>query len=200
MTLKERFDNYRKKKSPFSIASDIIFILLLIALLFPSSRMAVVSTIKRITLFAPSAISPENREALSETVYLWPFENQNGERATLSAMEGEVVFLNFWATWCPPCVAEMPSMQKLYDAYGEKVTFVLMTNEKRKVVDAFMDKKSYDMPIYYNRTPVPEELRTGSIPTTYIISKEGEIVLEKKGAAKWHSSKVKNMLDDLIQQ
>lgn len=200
MKLKQRLNNYLKKKSPFSIASDIIFILLIIALLFPTSRMAVVSTIKRITLFAPSAKAPENREALSEEVYQWPFEDQGGSTTTLSAMEGEVVFLNFWATWCPPCVAEMPSMQKLYDDYGDKVEFVLITNEKRKVVDAFMEKKGYDLPVYYNRSPVPEELSTGTIPTTYILSKDGKIVLEKVGAAKWNSSKVKNMLDDLIQQ
>lgn len=199
MKLKQSLNNYLKKKSPFSIASDIIFILLIIALLFPASRMAVVSTIKRITLFAPSAKAPENREALGGEAYQWPFVDQGGGTTALSAMKGDVVFLNFWATWCPPCVAEMPSMQKLYNDYGDKVEFVLMTNEKRETVDAFMEKKGYDLPVYYNRSPVPEKLSTGTIPTTYILSKDGRIVLEKVGAAKWNSNRVKDLLDDLIQ-
>ncbi len=198
MNLKEKLRNYYKKKSKFSIASDIVFVLLLIALAFPSSRMLVVSTVQRITLFAPSPEKESERETLSKDAYQWQFKTLDGQQVNLAALENEVVFLNFWATWCPPCVAEMPAIQKLYNDYGNKVAFLLVTSEDAKTVNRFMRKKELDMPIYLNQYQPPEAFSTSTIPTTYIISKNGEVVMEKEGAARWNSKKVQNILDDLV--
>ena len=71
--------------------------------------------------------------------------------------KGEVVLLNFWATWCPPCIAELPSMQKLYNDYKDKVRFVFVTNEDKATIEAFLAEKGYDLPIYTSVTAIPED-------------------------------------------
>lgn len=200
MTIKDRIKTYLKKKSPFSIASDVIFILLLIALAFPTTRMAVVSTIQRIALFSPSAKSPESRTTISANAYQWEMTGPSRKQVQLADYKGKVILLNFWATWCPPCVAEMPSIQNLYEDYGDKVVFLLVSNEKPEVINSFKKKKGYTMPVYHSRMASPEEFKTTTIPTTFILSKEGEIVLEKTGAARWSSKKVRSLLDELINQ
>jgi thiol-disulfide isomerase/thioredoxin len=198
MKIKKQLNNYLAKKSKISIALDIVFALLLISLVFPTTRMAVVSTIQRITLFAPSPEEAENRIEVSEDAFQWSFRTAEGESIALEDFRGEVVFLNMWATWCPPCVAEMPAIQKLYNQYGDQVEFLLVSNEKAEVVNAFMNKRDFDMPVYLNSHRPPEVFNASTIPTTYILTKEGAIAMEKEGAARWNSNKVKNLLDDLI--
>lgn len=200
MKIKERLNNYLKKKSKISIALDIIFILLLIALAFPTTRMSVVSTIQRITLFAPSPEKEGNREAIDSSAYQWTFRTLEGDDVDLAEFKGDVVFLNMWATWCPPCVAEMPAIQSLYDSYGDRVEFLLVTNEEPSVVNGFMERKGYDMPVYINRFSPPEVFKATTIPTTFILSKQGTIAMEKEGAARWNSKKVKTLLDNLLKE
>lgn len=200
MKIKERLNNYLKKKSKISIALDIIFVLLLIALAFPTTRMAVVSTIQRITLFAPSPEKEGNREAIDDSAYQWAFRTPEGDDVKLADFKGDVVFLNMWATWCPPCVAEMPAIQNLYDNYGDRVEFLLVSNEKPSVVSAFMEKKGYDMPVYINRYSPPEVFTATTIPTTFILSKQGTVAMEKEGAARWNSKKVRTLLDNLLKE
>lgn len=200
MTIKERFQKYKEKKNTFSIASDIVFILLLVALAFPSSRMAVVSTIKRITLFAPSAIAEENRVQLNSTAYQWEYNDLSGNKLHFVENQNKVVFLNFWATWCPPCVAEMPSIQNLYDQYGQQIAFVVASDENPEKIKAFMEKKGFTFPVHIYKYAPPKELQTSTLPTTFLISKEGEIVMKKKGAAKWNSKRVKKLIEELIEK
>src|SRR5690606_23343132 len=121
------------------------------------------------------------REVLSD--YQWNLYTLSGEKATFEEARGEVVVLNFWATWCPPCVAEMPSFQKLYDSYGHKVKFYFVSQEEEEPLKNFLEKRSYDLPVYRSVSRMPEKLVSNSLPTTFVISKSGEIVMHKTGAA-----------------
>ena len=97
----------------------------------------------------------------------------------LKKKRGKVICINFWATWCAPFVAEMPSLQSLYDSYGDKVTFLFIANDEVETVDTFMQKRGYTLPIYYVDNEVPTALEHSSIPTTYWIDKSGRIVIKK---------------------
>mgnify|MGYP003148631006 FL=1 len=108
--------------------------------------------------------------------------------------------MNFWATWCPPCVAEMPSMQKLYDDYGDKVTFMFVTSDDRQKVENFLKRKNLNLPVYYPNSETPETLKSKLLPTTYIINSKGEIVVAETGAADWNSNKTRALIDDLLSQ
>lgn len=200
MDLKNAVRKYFRKKSKFSIASDIVFVALVIALLFPSSRMFVMSTVQRLTLFQPSIEKTGATPKLPDEAYEWEFQDMNGETVSLERFDDKVIFLNFWGTWCPPCVAEMPSIQDLYNQFGDRIAFVLVSNEKQSVIKEFMQKNEYSFPVYKGIYRTPEALSTETLPTTFIITKDGRIVLRKEGSAKWDGSKVTKQLEQLISQ
>jgi thiol-disulfide isomerase/thioredoxin len=130
--------------------------------------------------------------------YEWKLTDTEGKRFDFATQKGEVVLVNFWATWCPPCVAEMPSMQKLYDAYGGKVTFMFVTTEDPQKVAAFLERKGYTVPVYYPQTEAPKTLDHKLLSTTYVVDREGKIVVAETGASDWNSDKVHTLLDGLL--
>jgi len=107
--------------------------------------------------------------------------------------------VSFWATWCAPCIAEMPSMERLYEDYKDKVTFLFVTHEDWNTVSNFYAKKGYDFPTYNQVTNSPKELGSSSIPTTFILSKEKKIAVKKIGAANWNATSIRELLDTLLQ-
>lgn len=174
--------------------SNILFVVALGLIIYPKSR----AWIMRQLAFSPSIENVENREIL--TNYNWQLKGLNTTDFDFNTAKNKVVIVNFWATWCPPCVAEMPSLQNLYNDYNDQVVFVFVTSEGTEKVMPFMEKHNYNLPIYNMISREPELLTTRSIPATYLINKEGEIVINKTGAANWNSSKVRSQLDELIKK
>ncbi len=194
----DRLKQYYQKKSKLSIFFDVLFYLLVLLIIIPGTRTKVVSTIKRITLIPPLGLNGSPDEKISVTDYQWSFQEMNGSTVSLEQMKGEVIFLNFWATWCPPCIAEMPSIQKLHDNYGDRIKMVLVSQEKPETIKAFLEKNKYSMPTYILTSPIPEVFQSRSIPSSFLISPEGNLILKKKGAAKWDSRKVIKIMDKMI--
>ncbi|GER60933.1 thioredoxin-like protein YneN [Patiriisocius marinus] len=147
--------------------------------------------------FSPSEISKNDQLLLHD--YNWSLSNLKGASTNLKNNEGNILLINKWATWCPPCVAEMPSLQKLYNAYGDKVSFYFITDEAPEKLNAFMLKNGYDFPVYISRSSAPKKLNSNSLPTTYLIGKDGAIVIQKVGAADWNSNSVHETLDRLME-
>jgi len=199
-TLKERFVNWKEKKSIWQKAGDILFWILIILFLIPGPRKVLLTTFNRTALHvkSPRMIAEEKQEQLSDLDFNWLLAWGQDEPFYFSNVRDQVIFLNFWATWCPPCVAEMPEIEKLYEQYGDKVAFVLVSNEKPEVVQAFLDKHEYVLPVFYMGTNPPEILNHRGLPTTFIISKDGHVVSKKTGAANWDSRATRKILDKLI--
>ncbi|VAW28160.1 hypothetical protein MNBD_BACTEROID07-1644 [hydrothermal vent metagenome] len=194
------FQNYFKKRKPFAIVTDILFWGLVLLLVIPTTRVPVASFFIRLTSFAPSGLSAEKQYTLSDNAKKWELTDMSGKTVLFSDLLDKPVFINIWATWCPPCRAELPGIQKLYEQYKGKVHFILLSDEPPAKVKAFARKHHYeDMP-FYRYSYVPKDFSTRSIPTTFIISKQGKVVLTKKGAARWDSGKVKKLLDKLVRQ
>ncbi|WP_240673161.1 TlpA family protein disulfide reductase [Aequorivita ciconiae] len=178
--------------------SNILFGVFIILLIIPQTRMPIQVFVQRLISFSPSETSEEKRETLSD--YNWPLVGLNSEEIDFSQSEGKVVVLNFWATWCPPCVAEMPSFQKLYDDYASKVDFYFVTTEKPDKVTRFLKKHNYSLPAYLQHFESPDQLQSSVLPTTYVLSKTGEIVVNESGVADWNSKKIRNLLDKLLSE
>ena len=175
---------------------NLLFLAVLALLIIPQTRTPIQVFVQRLISFSPSETDAEERKQLTD--YTWSLTSLENERIDFSDSEGKVVLLNFWATWCPPCIAEMPSLQNLYDEYGERVDFYLVTSEKPEIVERFMNKKGYTFPVYIQQTKAPKVLFSQSLPTTYLISKEGGIIIKETGAADWDSEKTKKIIDGLL--
>ena len=175
----------------------ILFFSIPIILIIPQSRRPVqVLLQKGVALFSPSILDKEDRKQLTE--YQWTLMDEEGKRFDFKSVRGKVVVINFWATWCPPCIAEMPSFQKLYQDYKEETVFLLVSNEDSQVISKFKKENDYDFLVYASISSVPEIFKTTSIPKTYVIDKQGRIVVNESGAADWSSESVRRLLDDLL--
>jgi len=175
--------------------TNFIFGALIVLLLIPQTRIPIQVFLHRIVAFSPSAIKEEKREKLTD--FSWKLHPLNTDYG-FEVAQGEVLFINFWATWCPPCIAEMPAIQNLYNDYGKQVKFYLVSNEDTQVIQRFLSKNDYNFPVHQSLSVPPVLLQSRSLPTTYIIAKNGEVVVKKVGVADWNSSKTRALLDKLL--
>lgn len=145
-------------------------------------------------------IQPELVEEERKASYNFWVEDFEGNKIQFSEFEGEVVFLNFWATWCPPCVAEMPDIHDLYGKQNSKVTFVMISlDSDEKKAREFIKRKEFEFPVYFLRSTLPDTYETHSIPTTYVIDKEGFLKVENHGMAKYDTDSFVALLDNLAE-
>lgn len=174
--------------------SNFFFLVLIGLLLYPPTKVYLI----RLISFSPTAIEKNEQERI--TNYNWSLRGLNTASVNFNDYKDKVVLVNFWATWCPPCVAEMPSLKDLHKDYKDKIDFLLISNEKWKVIDEFYKENNYNFLTYSNASNPPKELQVSSIPATFIIDKKGNIVMNKNGAANWNSSDVRNLLDKLLKE
>tara|TARA_R110002049_G_scaffold253340_1_gene428617 strand:+ start:3168 stop:3800 length:633 start_codon:yes stop_codon:yes gene_type:complete len=121
-----------------------------------------------------------------------------GKTRSLEEFKGKVVFLNFWATWCPPCIAEMPSIDKLHEEMGDDAAFVLLSfDDDFKKAKTFDKRKGYDLPIYAPSGNLPAMDQSAALPTTYVIDADGNLALTHKGMANYSDSEFKKFLKGL---
>ena len=117
----------------------------------------------------------------------------DGTDFTLSDLRGKVVFLNFWATWCPPCRDEMPSMESLYQRFKDSGLEIIAVNllESRREVSAFMEQYNLSFPAVFDlRGSVGSTYGAHAIPTTYIIDRRGLAVARLVGSIDWYTPSV----------
>lgn len=176
--------------------SNLIFLAVFGILFFTPLGKPVKVFVHKLIAFAPSVESADDTEMLTD--YEWILEDIHGERFFFEEYRGQVLVVNFWATWCPPCIAEMPSFQELYNDYGDEVTFLFVSQEDKQDINEFLVKRGLDLPVYSPLSKIPETLYSKSIPATYIIGRDGSIRVSKVGVADWNSEKVRNLLDALI--
>src|SRR4051812_23980181 len=99
-----------------------------------------------------------------------------GETVKLSDLKGKKVMLNFWATWCPPCKAEMPAMEQFHKEAGDKVVILAVNIDPHLDVQAFVDENKITFPIPLDAEDTVNEMyQVLSIPTTYFIDTKGNI-------------------------
>ena len=177
---------------------NIIFFVIIGMLILPQTRQPIqVLLHKSLALFSPSTID-ESKQIVIEN-YNWNLKNKEGTVYNFESTKGTVVLVNFWATWCPPCIAEMPNMQLLYDDYKDKIEFVFVSNEEFLVINEFLSKKGYTFDVFNPMTKFPDAFDVTSIPRTFLIDKTGRIVIDKSGAANWNSESVRKTIDELIE-
>ncbi|MBC8035365.1 MAG: TlpA family protein disulfide reductase [Chitinophagaceae bacterium] len=143
----------------------------------------------------------ENGSALPETPPGLVFQDGTGKKIDIAELTGKVIFINFWATWCGPCVAEMPSINRLYEHYkdNDKVLFFMVdVDSNYPKAQKFMDKKHLPLPVYIPAGPIPSNMLGGSIPCTVVIDKSGKMAFRHEGAADYDNKKFKDAILKLV--
>ncbi|WP_257023044.1 TlpA family protein disulfide reductase [Winogradskyella forsetii] len=179
--------------------STIIGIALVVVLIFPQTRRTIqIGLHKALSLVNQSSlIDLEDRKSVDYAD--WKLKSDRDDTTLkFEDTKGKVVFINFWATWCPPCIAEMPSIQELYNDYNDRVVFLFVTKDGFETVDKFKIKRGFNFEVFNPISKTPTELVTGSIPRTFIVNKKGKIVVDESGAVDWNSVKVRQQLDNLL--
>lgn len=127
------------------------------------------------------------------------FLDSEGMERRLDEFRGSVVLLNFWATWCPPCLAEMPSMSVLYNEL-DKLEFEMVAvnvGESPELVAAFVREFDIDFPVYLDPdSRAAAVFGVGSIPTTLIIDRNGDARAYLSGAYEWDTPEVIELFRD----
>ncbi|HOX32025.1 MAG TPA: TlpA disulfide reductase family protein [Spirochaetales bacterium] len=142
----------------------------------------------------------ERLAALGFQVYSTPLaapeielEGLDGKKSKLSDLKGKAVLLNFWATWCPPCRAEMPDIQTLWEKTKDKdfALVALSLGESRQTVADFVAQSGYRLPVYLDpKSRAGGTYGVRSIPTTYIVGKDGRIIAYTVGGREYATPEV----------
>src|SRR5688572_1961183 len=148
-----------------------------------------------------NSIEPVSEITLTNDFLL---QDLNSKTMKFSSLKNKVIFLNIWATWCPPCIAEMPGIQRLYDKVkgNRNIAFVMLSVDQEGMakVKKFVEKKNYTFPVYLPASNIPAAFQTQSIPTTFIIGKNGKIATQHNGMANYDTGEVKEYLESLAKQ
>lgn len=160
-----------------------------------------VAAIMRGSLPPPEIDSVETESSLPLADYNLRVTDLEGKQINMEDYRGKVIFLNFWATWCLPCVAELPSINKLYLQFKEEdVKFLLISNESSDKVNRYHERKKYEVPFHLEDSTsfIPIMYHSRGIPTTFIISKEGKVVKASSGAEDWDDDEFVKALKKML--
>ncbi|MEJ5993939.1 TlpA disulfide reductase family protein [Pedobacter sp. Du54] len=173
-----------------NIVNALFIALFLTILLVPSAKALVMQGLMEIGLFKPSV--DHQKITPNSDLSAIKFKDVKNNIISLGDLDGKIIFLNFWATWCPPCLAEMPSVNKLHEQFGsdQDVVFLLVDADGDfKKAQAYMDRKKYKMPVYAVASKLPAQIFKGSLPTTIVFDKKGRISYNETGAANYANPK-----------
>lgn len=194
--LKFHLSKIKKIGGIILIASGLVMIL---------SNANVVSSIKKAVSYPIKSIQNENKDASEETKTKAPdftLKDQYGNTHKLSDYKGKIVFLNFWATWCPPCRGELPYIQNISMEYSRDDVIILgitapdLGNEgSENDIKNFLSENGYTFPAAFDSTgDVMNQYNISAFPTTFIINKEGYIY--KKAVGAMDKEKMKSLIDN----
>lgn len=142
----------------------------------------------------------EPAEVTAPTTGELSFKDKEGKVLQLSALKGKVVFINFWATWCPPCIHELPSIDQLRQSLKDHKDIVFLmvdVDGDMEKSSAFMAENKYELPLYIAEGDIPAEFLGQSIPTTVILDKAGKIVERLEGSRDYGTPEIKKALQDI---
>lgn len=143
--------------------------------------------------------APVNIPANPKADFSMNLINAKGERVSMEQFRGKVIFINLWATWCPPCIAEMPGINSLYkEVEEEDVVFLMLSlDDKFEKAKRFKEKKGFDFEVYQAEGDIPQMYYSQSIPTTFLINAKGELALTHTGMADYNTAEFKEFIRSL---
>ncbi|HJW16681.1 MAG TPA: TlpA disulfide reductase family protein [Flavisolibacter sp.] len=189
-------------KSFLRKAGNYIFFGLLLLLLFnPNAKAWLLRQVMATGLFNAGFKKEASVVKQPSKLGAFNFRNEKGNIVSSTDLKGKVVFINFWATWCPPCRAEMPALNDLYNQFhkDDRLVFLFLNEDDDPAkASAYLQSNGFAMPLLSISGGVPSEIYSGSLPTTVVLNKEGQIVYKHEGIAKYNTMEFIKQLKDLL--
>ncbi len=192
----------KKKSAKRNLIEWVLIIAVIAFLYFTGLYTQVIGTIQQAVLatglMQPDINIPADKQP--EADYNLQLLSFDGRPADMNDFKGKTVFLNMWASWCPPCRAEMPAIQKLYSSLknNKKIIFVMVSlDSDREKAKQFIKKSGFEFPVYFPYSFVPKMYDSGTIPSTYVITPAGKIAVKEVGMADYNTEKFRKFLTDL---
>ncbi|MEK6684726.1 MAG: TlpA disulfide reductase family protein [Nitrospirota bacterium] len=149
-----------------------------------------------------TAIANEEAPKIGYLAPNFRLTNLQGEEVSIAGLSGKVLFINFWATWCAPCLAEMPSMEILYHDFkdeGLEMLAVSSDAEGALIVQPFAQKLELTYPILLDPDyRVHDKYRIQSVPTTILVDRNSVITHRIVGARNWNDTASRDLIEKLL--
>ncbi|HVS94129.1 MAG TPA: TlpA disulfide reductase family protein [Mucilaginibacter sp.] len=190
------------KKLPYDKMLSALMILFIIAYL-SSARVKswIIMAFLLVGFYKPHVPAAKSGETLPPGPALH-VQDITGNLTDLSQLKGKVVFVNFWAVWCPPCLAELPSVDKLYRKLKDDPNIVFITVDVDNNLprsSAMLQHRGYLLPVY-GPSKYAGDFWPDMIPTTFVINKKGEIAFKELNRAKYDDEKFVRFMTDLSKE
>lgn len=157
---------------------------------FVSSQFGMTATVDKVV--AESSFSDADMDIELQGI--------NVPDANLKDFKGQIIFLNFWGTWCPPCRKEWPSIEALYKDKNQKMKFVLIAmQDKEEDVKKYLAENNYTAPVYIAKSPLTPKMLPNVFPSTFIVGKNLQILMKEENLADWNSESNRNFVDSVTQ-
>lgn len=197
--------NMKDKLTLSNIFSGVMVVFILAMLFSPDFKGLVTQGLMKVGLFQPKVPNGASEDlaagiSANENNEEILFQDPEGYVIELADQRGKVVFINFWATWCPPCIAEMPSINKLYSELkdDDKIEFMMVdVDNNRSKSEKFMERRNFDLPVYTPASSIPASYMSGAIPTTLVVNKYGKVVFKHEGMGDFSNDEFKEFLTKL---
>lgn len=179
-----------------------MMVIILIMLINPTAKSSLIRGLMSVGFFQPDTPVPISKKPIADPFNI-SFKDTHGITVNTADLKGKVIFVNFWATWCPPCIAEMPSINKLYAQFKNNpdVVFIIVDVDNDFIKsNSFMQKHSYNLPVYTLNSDIPGNIMDGTIPTTLVFDNAGRLVYQRTGAADYRNINFIDYLNTLIEK
>ncbi len=192
---------YRLSRS--AIINVLLVAFLILLLLNPDAKATLIGGLMKLGFYNPDVPSSETAVALKPVAEEISFQDGEGRVVSVNSLKGKVVFINFWATWCPPCRAEMPSINKVFKKFRENSSmhFIMVDADSNyPKARKFLDRHGFQMPLFVVASKIPRDFFGGLLPTTLLLNKKGEIVFRHEGTADYNDKKFVDYIDKLLKE
>jgi len=175
--------------------------IVLAGMLIGCKNVATIETQQPVATIKPvntDPVLPTPVATASPALPAFPMLNAGNQVINLSQFKGKKVFVNLWATWCPPCRAEIPSIERLGAKTDKsKVEFVMLSlDDNFEKAKLFAVKNNMKLPVYYPAGNMPPLFSVDGIPVTFIFNEKGELIYQQVGSANYDTKVFSDMLNN----
>lgn len=179
------------------------FAAILAFVLIPDAKSWLLQQLMSVGLFKAEIKKEARAPEITVEKNFFGYRDLQGKELSTASLKGKVVFINFWASWCPPCRAEMPSLSDLYGDLknDERFVFLFITEDDNiSLATNYLKKNKFDLPLYSRAGMIDEALYSGTLPTTIVLAKDGSVAYKKEGFAAYNTESFKEQLNQLALQ